>query len=445
VSGTGTGGPSTALFTDHYELTMVRAALASGVARHRAVFEVFARALPGGRRVGVVGGTGRLLELLARFRFEPETVAWLAQQGVADGPTAAWASTYRFSGRIDGYAEGEAYFPGSPVLTVEAPFAEAVVLETLVLSVLNFDSAVATTAARMVTAAAGRPLIEMGARRTHEEAAVAAARAAWVAGFAATSDLEAGRRHGLPTAGTAAHAFVLAHRDEEAAFAAQVAALGPGTTLLVDTYDPMAGVERAVAAAGTGLGAVRLDSGDLARGARDLRRRLDELGARGTRIVLSGDLDEERIAALVADGVPADAFGIGTRLVAEGACPPPGFVYKLVAVADRPGEDAPLRPVAKAGGTKATRGGRKTAWRRRDPTGRAEAELVAAGGPPPPPPGARPLQVPLWAEGAGAAGHGVEAARASWGRARAELPEEALSLTPGPPGLPTVHLGGPPA
>src|SRR5207244_4365597 len=187
----------------------------------------------------------------------------LTGHGVIDEATGRWLADYRFAGDVSGYPEGELYFPGSPILTVSGTFAECVILETLILSVLNHDCAVAAGAARMVTAARGRPVIEMGSRRTHEDAAVAAARAAYLAGFAFTSNLEAGRRYGIPTAGTAAHAFTLLHDDERAAFEAQVAALGAGTTLLVDTYDITRGIELAVEVAGPGLGAVRIDSGDL--------------------------------------------------------------------------------------------------------------------------------------------------------------------------------------
>src|SRR5660397_204880 len=185
------------------------------------------------------------------------------REHVVDDATLEFLAGYRFEGSITGYAEGEVFFPLSPVMVVEGTFAEAVLLETLVLSILNHDSAVASAASRMTSAAAGRPCLEMGARRAQEDAAVAAARAAVIAGFVGTSNLEAGRRYGLATIGTAAHAFTLLHDDEEAAFASQVASQGIGTTLLVDTYDVRRGVERAVAAAGTSLGAVRLDSGDL--------------------------------------------------------------------------------------------------------------------------------------------------------------------------------------
>src|SRR5690606_2699651 len=254
---------STALLTDRYELTMLSAALRDGTAGRHCVFEVFARKLPPGRRYGVVAGTGRLVEAIADFRFGAAELDHLREQGVVDADTADWLARYRFTGDIYGYAEGELYYPGSPILTVTGTFAECVLLETLVLSILNYDSAVAAAAARMVTAARGRPIIEMGSRRAPEQAAVAAARAAYLAGFASTSNLEAGRRYGVPTAGTAAHAFTLLHDSESAAFTSQVAALGKSTTLLVDTYDIAEGIRRAVATAGPGLAAIRIDSGDL--------------------------------------------------------------------------------------------------------------------------------------------------------------------------------------
>ena len=250
------GGPSTALLTDKYELTMISAALADGTAHRPCVFEVFARRLPSGRRYGVVGGTGRLLDRLADFRFTEEEIAVVADS--LDERTVEWLRDFRFTGDIDGYREGELYFPGSPVLSVRGGFAECVVLETLVLSVFNHDSAIAAAAARMSSAARGRRIIEMGSRRTHEEAAVAAARASYLAGFDSTSNVEATRRHGVPSAGTSAHSFTLLHTgpdgtDEAAAFQ-QVATLGVGTTLLVDTFDITAGGHRD-RVAGTDLGA----------------------------------------------------------------------------------------------------------------------------------------------------------------------------------------------
>src|SRR6476646_7927236 len=361
-----TAGVSTALLTDRYELTMVAAALADGTAARRCVFELFARRLPDGRRYGVVAGTGRLLESINRFRFGDQELAVL--DGVVDRGTLDWLADYRFTGDVDGYPEGELYFPGSPILTVTGTFGDAVVLETLALSILNHDSAVASAAARMVSAAAGRPMIEMGSRRTHEAAAVAAARAAYLAGFAATSNLESERRHAIPTAGTAAHAWVLLHDDELGAFESQVKALGPDTTLLVDTYDIRRGIELAVRAAGPALGAVRIDSGDLGELARQARDQLDSLGATGTRIIVSGDLDEYAIAALRAE--PVDSYGVGTSVVTGSGAPTAGMVYKLVEVDGR--------PVAKRSEHKESHGGRKTALRAHKPTGTAVEEIVSA-------------------------------------------------------------------
>ncbi|CAI7977483.1 Nicotinate phosphoribosyltransferase pncB1 [Frankia sp. Hr75.2] len=357
---------STALLTDHYELTMLRAALRSGAAERRAVFEVFTRSLPAGRRFGVMAGTGRLLAALADFRFGPAEIDHLSATGVVDPDTADWLASYQFRGDVDGFAEGEPFLPDTPVLVVEGTFAECVLLETLVLSVLNHDSAIAAAGSRMVAAAGDRPCIEMGGRRTHEQAAVAAARAACLVGFTATSNLEAARRYGVPSAGTSAHAFTLAHHDEAAAFAAQVAALGAGTTLLVDTYDIPTGIANAVAAAGSELGAIRIDSGDLAGGARAARTQLDQLGAESTRIIVTGDLDEHSIARLAS--APVDGYGVGTSLVTGSGAPTAGFVYKLVEV---DGE-----PVVKTSVGKRSRGGRKDVLRRLGPDGLAVADLV---------------------------------------------------------------------
>lgn len=422
--------PGPALLTDRYELTMVAAALADGTADRQCVFELFARRLPDGRRYGVVAGTGRLLDALTRFRFGPDELELLAR--VVDEDTCDWLRDYRFTGDIDGYPEGELYFPGSPVLTVTGTFADAVILETLALSIYNHDCAIASAAARMVTAAAGRPLIEMGSRRTHEEAAVAAARSAYLAGFATTSNLAAGRRFGIPTAGTAAHAWVLLHDDEPAAFRSQVAALGTDTTLLVDTYDIRTGIANAVEAAGTGLGAVRIDSGDLGELARQAREQLDSLGATSTRIVLSGDLDEYAIASLRAE--PVDSYGVGTSLVTGSGAPTAGMVYKLVEVDGR--------PVSKRSRAKESRGGRKSALRRHKPTGTAVEEVVLGHGSEPGlGPHDRVLPVPLVRGGeltAEAAGATLGDARERLRTALVAVPWEGLKLSRGEPAIPTT-------
>ncbi len=429
--------PVTALLTDHYELTMLEAALRSGAASRRCVFEVFARRLPDGRRYGVLAGVGRLLGALEAFRFGPAEIERLRSAGVVDEQTLAFLGSFAVTGDIWGYAEGETYFPGSPVLVAETDFAHGVLLETLVLSVLNHDSAVASAASRMTGAAAGRPCIEMGSRRTHEEAAVAAARAAYIAGFAATSNLEAGRRWGVPTTGTAAHAFTLVHDDERTAFAAQVAALGPGTTLLVDTFDVPAAVAAAVEIAGTGLGAVRLDSGDLLVQAREVREQLDGLGATSTRIVVTSDLDEHAIAALAA--APVDAYGVGTSLVTGSGAPTAGFVYKLVARADAGGR---LVGVAKASTDKGTVAGRKYALRRRGPDGVAVAEVVGVGVPPSGDADDRVLLVPLVRDGRRVDVTTLAGARGRHTASLAELPRPAHQLSRGEPALPTVYVDG---
>jgi nicotinate phosphoribosyltransferase len=428
---------STGLLTDQYELTMLRAALHNGAAQRRAVFEVFARHLPHDRRYGVVAGTARLLDAVAGFRFGPEELGFLRQAGVVDEATARYLESYAFRGDIWGYAEGDCYFPGSPILVVEGTFAEAVVLETLALSILNHDCAIASAASRMVTAAGDRPLIEMGSRRTHEMAAVASARAAYIAGFDFTSNLRAGRDYGVPTSGTAAHAFTLVHDSERDAFRAQVDALGPGTTLLVDTYDVATAVRTAVEVAGPGLGAVRIDSGDLLVIARQVRGLLDSLGADKTRIVVSGDLDEYSIAALAA--TPVDAYGVGTSLVTGSGAPTAALVYKLVARADEPGDSAPLRAVAKRSVGKPGRGGRKWAVRRRDAAGTAMAELITTV-PADPAPDDRVLLQPLVRGGEIVGRESLEAARARHREAMAELPAYALQLSRGYPAIPTLFV-----
>ena len=430
---TRTARRSTALLTDHYELTMVEAALRSGAATRRCVFEAFARRLPEGRRYGVVAGTGRFLEALQRFRFGDDEIEELRRRRVVDDATCDWLAGYRFSGDVRGYAEGEVYFPGSPVLVVESSFAEAVVLETLVLSILNHDTAIASAASRMTSAAGDRPCIEMGSRRTHEEAAVAAARAAYVAGFATTSNLEAGRRYGVPTAGTAAHAFTLLHDTEREAFAAQVDCLGTGTTLLVDTYDVTEGVQTAVRVAGTSLGAVRLDSGDLVEQAREVRALLDSLGATGTRIVVTSDLDEYAIAALAS--APVDAYGVGTQLVTGSGAPTASMVYKLVSRSD---DDGVMRPVEKRSESKTSVGGRKWALRRLSADGVAEAEVVGVEERPTDDGDDRPLMVDLVRGGELLAPPDLATARERHAASRAELPAVALRLQRGDVALPTV-------
>ncbi len=429
---------STALFTDHYELTMVDAAMASGRANRQAVFEVFGRQLPSGRRYGVFAGSGRLLEAIAQFRFSPAELAFLSDHSIVGKDTLEWLSTYRFSGTIRGYHEGEIYFPGSPLMVVEGTFAECVLLETLILSVVNYDSAVASAASRMVHAAESRTLIEMGSRRANEHSAVAAARAAYIAGFHATSNLEAGRAYGIPTRGTAAHSFTLVHDSEEEAFGAQIAAMGASTTLLIDTYNIEQGVRAAIAAAGPQLGGVRIDSGDLPVVVSQVRAQLDSLGATDTKIVVTNDLNEHTIAGL--RGAPVDVFGVGTSVVTGSGAPAVGLVYKLVARTSDSGEWV---SVAKKSSHKSNPGGRKTAFRKLA-GGQANEELVVIGSSPHAHTDSRELIVPLITEGEPAGPATPEglvlAAREHHARASAELPPEAFSLQPGDPVIPTTFV-----
>jgi nicotinate phosphoribosyltransferase len=432
--------PSTALFTDQYELTMLQAALKAGTAERRSVFEVFTRRLPDGRRYGVLAGTGRVLDAVENFRFDANVLGFLSEHEIVDEPTLRWLAGYRFSGDIWGYPEGEVYFPGSPVMRVEGTFAECVLLETVILSILNHDSAIAAAASRMACAAAGRPLIEMGARRTHELAAVAAARAAYVGGFSTTSDLAAGFRYGIPTVGTSAHAFTLLHDRERDAFQAQVDALGRDTTLLVDTYDVTEAVRTAVEVAGPELGAVRIDSGDLLLVAHRVRQQLDELGARNTKIIVTSDLDEYAIASLRA--APVDAYGVGTQLVTGSGHPTAAMVYKLVARAETAGPAAPLVPVAKKStGGKTSLGGRKWAARRLDEEGVAEAEVVGTG-PVPDELAGRQLLVQLVKGGEVVAREPLDVPRDRHIAARAQLPLSATQLSRGEPVIPTEYVTG---
>ncbi|MFZ6991016.1 nicotinate phosphoribosyltransferase [Curtobacterium sp. RRHDQ66] len=425
---------TSALLTDQYELTMVDAALKDGTADRRCVFEVFTRRLPDGRRYGVAAGLGRFLAALADFRFGDEEIGFLRDRGVIDGDTASWLAEYRFTGDIRAYREGEIFFPNSPVLQIEGTFAEAVVLETLALSTFNADSAIASAAARMVSAADHRPLAEMGSRRTGEWNAVAAARAAYIAGFGATSNLEAGRTWGIPTMGTAAHAFTLLHDSEEAAFRSQLDALGDGTTLLVDTYDIETAVDTAVRLTNGRLGAVRIDSGDLPSVVAGVRAQLDRLGATNTKITVTNDLDEYTIAALRA--APVDSYGVGTSVVSGSGHPAASMVFKLVAHRTS-GEE--WVPVAKKSADKASIGGRKEAGRRLR-NGIATAEVVHTSGAV----GSdeRALMVPVVTRGevdpAFLGVRGVEAARAHHRGAKAELPADAARIGRGDAAIPTL-------
>ena len=426
---------------------MLDAALKDGTAHRRCTFELFGRRLPATRRFGVVAGTGRILEALERFEFDGEQIEWLSSRGIISEEAASFLATWRFTGDMWGYAEGECYFPGSPLLTVEGSFADCTLLETLLLSILNHDCAVASAASRMTIAAHGRPCMDMGARRAHERAAVSAARAAIIGGFQGTSDLEAAKRYGIHAIGTAAHAFTLLHDSERDAFDSQVASLGAGTTLLVDTYDIAQGVVNAVEAAraaGGELGAVRLDSGDLVAQAFKVRGQLDAMGATSTKITVTSDLDEYAIAALGA--APVDSYGVGTRLVTGSGVPTAALVYKVVSREDASGA---IVPVAKKSESKSTVGGRKVAGRVMGDDGYASEELLLIGTSMEEGQkllaerGARPLQVPLVRQGVidstAWSPDALTRAQEHHLRARNELPYQAWRLSEGEVAIPTRY------
>lgn len=426
---------SSALLTDKYELTMLDAALADGTADRPVTFEVFARRLPGQRRYGIVAGTERVLDAVGNFVFTDEQLDHL---DFLSPRALDYLRHYRFTGDIDGYPEGELYFPHSPVLTVRGTFAECVVLETVILSIMNADSAVATAAARMVTAAEGRPIMEMGSRRTHELAAVTATRAAYLAGFSSTSNLEAASRYGIPAAGTAAHAWTLAHITEDgqpneaAAFRTQIETLGVDTTLLIDTYDITAGVRTAIEVAGPQLGGIRIDSGDLGVLARQVRRQLDSLGAVNTKIVVSSDLDEFAIAALRSE--PVDAYGVGTSVVTGSGHPTAEMVYKLVEVAGH--------PVSKRARHKTSHGGAKRAWRAVRPSGTAVEEIITPFDAAAPAEPVRPVTVPLMRAGEVVPGlPTLHEAREYCAAQLVTLPWEGLALSADEPAITTRYLG----
>lgn len=350
-----------AMKTDLYEFTMLQSALEAGIAHRKGVFELFNRRLPQGRTYAVTAGTARAIEAITQFHFDETDLKFLSNYLNED--TIQYLRDFSFRGTVYGYPEGELFFPYSPILTVEGTFGEAVLLETLLLSIMNYDSAVASAASRLRVAAKNIPLQELGARRVNEDAAVNAARAAYIGGFNGTSNVLAAKRYGVPVFGTAAHAFTLANESEKEGFAAQVRALGVGTTLLVDTYDIRQGIRNAIEVAGPELGAVRLDSGDPMVEIPAARILLDSLGATKTRIVFSGDLDYDVVTAIAEAGLPCDGFGIGSSVVTGDGHPNCGFVYKLVSMEY---SDGKMHPVAKKASGKGSVGGQKTVYRNYD-------------------------------------------------------------------------------
>jgi nicotinate phosphoribosyltransferase len=379
---------SLALATDLYELTMAAAYFVNRVTA-TATFELFVRELPRARRYLVAAGLEQALQYLNALRFTDEDIAYLRQQsGFRAVPESffEYLRTLRFTGEVWAVPEGTPVFQNEPLLRVTAPIIEAQIVETFLLSTINFQTMIASKAARVVHAAAGRTVIEFGSRRAHgTEAALHAARAAYVGGCDGTSNVEAGLRCGIPTFGTMAHSFVMTFDDEVAAFQQYMAAFPQSATLLIDTYDTVAAA-RKIVAAGLRPAAVRLDSGDLDQLSRAVRQVLDDGGLRDTRIFASGDLDEWRIAALLAAGAPVDVFGVGTRLATSFDEPALGGVYKLVELQ----VDHEVRGKVKTSAGKATFPGRKQVWRRSDAHGEYAGDVLARADEPAPA-GAEPL------------------------------------------------------
>ncbi len=324
------------LLTDLYELTMAASYHAHGM-NGRATFDLFIRDLPPTRSFLIAAGLGPALDFLETFRFSSDAIDYLRSLDLFREEFLGYLSGLRFGGDVWAVPEGDLVFPAEPLVRVTAPLVEAQLVETYLLATLNFQTMVASKAARLAIACGGRPFVDFSPRRDHgPEAALGAARAAYIGGAASTSNVLAGMRFGIPVAGTMAHSYVMAHEDEEAAFRAFARDFPERSTLLIDTYDTERGARRAarvageLAAEGISVSGVRIDSGDLGALARSVRAILDEAGLARMKIFLSGDLDEHRIAELVRDGVPADAFGVGTQLGTSADAPYLGGVYKLV-------------------------------------------------------------------------------------------------------------------
>ncbi len=415
-----------ALATDLYQLTMGASYTSLGMDRP-ATFSLFVRKLPNNRSFLVVAGLSEALERLRALRFDRPAIDYLRSVGQIQPDFLDRLAALRFTGEVWAVPEGRVVFPDEPILEVRAPIVEAQLAETLLLNAVHFPTLVATKAARCVAAAPGKALIDFGLRRTPGlDAAVAAARAAYLAGFAGTSNLLAGQRFGIPVAGTVAHSFIQAFPSELEAFRAFGETFPGPVTLLIDTYDTLRGahhaveVARALAAKGKRVQAVRLDSGDLARLSCEVRRILDAAGLSEVRIFASGGLDEYELAALTRAGAPIDAYGVGSRLATSADAPVLDMAYKLV--------EYDGVPRLKLSEGKRTLVGAKQVWRRRDAGGRFAGDLVASRDEPPPGPGWEPLLVPVMAGGEALAQPSLAEIRERHRQEVAALPPALLAL-----------------
>jgi nicotinate phosphoribosyltransferase len=414
-----------ALLADLYELTMGESYLAEGLAERPATFQLFCRHLPAGWGYLLAAGIDSALTYLEELRFTAGELEYLESTGLFTPPLLERLERLRFSGEVRAMREGTVFFPNEPVLEVTAPLLEAQLVETVVLNEVHFQSLVAAKAARCVDAAGDRRLVDFGLRRTHGgEAGLKVARASYLAGFDATSNVLAGREYGIAVAGTMAHSYVECFEDESDAFEAFVRAYPQGSTLLIDTYDTVEGawqaarVARELAARGGRVGAVRLDSGDLLELSRRVRSVLDEQGLHEVTIFASGNLDEREIARLLAQGAPIDGFGVGSRLGTCADAPYLDAAYKLV--------EFDGRPVLKLSSGKATLPGVKQVWRQCE-GGRFAGDVIALRDEPPPP-GAEPLLERVMANGTRLFGEPLERARARAAAQRAALSPESRLL-----------------
>jgi nicotinate phosphoribosyltransferase len=406
-----------ALLVDLYELTMGESYVAQGLADRPATFELFCRSLPNGWRYLLASGIEEALDHLEQLRFTAADLAYLESTGLFGKGLLERLGRFSFGCDVRALREGTVFFPYEPVLEVRGPLLEAQIVETALIAIVHVSTLMASRAARVVQAAQGRRLVEFGLRRAHGgEAGLEVARASFLAGFAATSNVLAGQRYGIPVAGTMAHSYVQAFADEREAFERFTRSYPDGSTLLIDTYDTVEGAQRAAAVAkelsGSGgrLGAVRLDSGDLLELSRRVREVLDEAGLADVEIFATGNLDEASVAELVAAGAPIDAFGIGTRLSTAAGASSFDLVYKLVEL-DGHG-------VMKLSSGKATLPGSKQVWRL--PGGDVVALADEA-----PPEGAEPLLEPALAGGS-------RVRRGTLAEARALAARQLAALPPGP-------------
>ena len=369
------GGPFSGLLTDLYELTM-----AAGYVQNRfdarATFELFVRSLPPHRNYLVAAGLEQALDFLENVRFSGEDIAYLQAQPFfrnVHSDFFDYLSRFHFTGDVWALPEGTIFFPGEPLLRVNALIAEAQLVETGLLSILHFQTLIASKASRVTTAAGGRPVVEFGSRRAHGmEAGVLAARAAFVGGCEGTSNAYAGRRFGIPVYGTQAHSWIMAHEDEAEAFRDFLDVFPEQSTLLVDTYDVHAAIEKIVAL-GRKPGGVRLDSGDVLADSQWVRTRLDSVGWNDVKIFASGELDEERIEVLLRSGARIDAFGVGTALSTSSDSPNIGVIYKLVEV----DTGDTVRSAAKFSQEKITYPGRKQVFRFSGREGKFSEDVVS--------------------------------------------------------------------